>query len=127
MDSAENYLEAIRAIRALGVKLSLDDFGTGYSSLSYLNRFPLDRLKIDRAFVRDMLDAPADLAVIKAIIELGHELGLRVVAEGVENEDEANTLRSIGCDELQGFLYSPAISAEELETWAAQRVAADVE
>ena len=127
MDSAENYLDAIRAIRALGVKLSLDDFGTGYSSLSYLNRFPLDRLKIDRAFVRDMLDAPADLAVIKAIIELGHELGLRVVAEGVENEDEANTLRSIGCDELQGFLYSPAISAEELETWAAQRVAADVE
>jgi EAL domain-containing protein (putative c-di-GMP-specific phosphodiesterase class I) len=74
-----------------------------------------------------MLAAPADLAVIKAIIELGHELGLRVVAEGVENEDEANTLRSIGCDELQGFLYSPAISAEELEMWAAQRVAADVE
>ncbi|MBN3752059.1 EAL domain-containing protein [Paraburkholderia sp. Tr-20389] len=127
MDSAENYLDAIRAIRALGVKLSLDDFGTGYSSLSYLNRFPLDRLKIDRAFVRDMLDAPADLAVIKAIIELGHELGLRVVAEGVESEDEANTLRSIGCDELQGFLYSAALSADELETWAEQRIEANVE
>jgi diguanylate cyclase (GGDEF)-like protein/PAS domain S-box-containing protein len=127
MDSAENYLDAIRAIRALGVKLSLDDFGTGYSSLSYLNRFPLDRLKIDRAFVRDMLAAPADLAVIRAIIELGHELGLRVIAEGVESEDVANTLRSIGCDELQGFLYSAALSAEELEMWAAQRVAADVE
>ena len=109
------------------MKLSLDDFGTGYSSLSYLNRFPLDRLKIDRTFVRDMLAAPADLAVIKAIIEPGRELGLRVVAEGVESEDEAQTLRSIGCDESQGFLYSEALSADELEAWAAQRIAADVE
>jgi EAL domain-containing protein (putative c-di-GMP-specific phosphodiesterase class I) len=124
MDSAENSLEVIRAIRALGVKLSLDDFGTGYSSLSYLNRFPLDRLKIDRAFVHDMLDAPADLAIIKAIIELGHELGLRVVAEGVENEHEARTLRSIGCDELQGFLYAQALSPAQLWSWSnAQKVA----
>ncbi|MGF6596685.1 diguanylate cyclase (GGDEF)-like protein/PAS domain S-box-containing protein [Paraburkholderia sp. GAS448] len=121
MDSAENYLEAIRAIRALGVKLSLDDFGTGYSSLSYLNRFPLDRLKIDRAFVHDMLDAPADLAIIKAIIELGHELGLRVVAEGVESEHEAQILRGIGCDELQGFLYARALSPEELWCWSNER------
>jgi diguanylate cyclase (GGDEF)-like protein/PAS domain S-box-containing protein len=117
MDNAENHLAVIEAIRALGVKLSLDDFGTGYSSLSYLNRFPLDRLKIDRAFVHDMLDAPADLAIIKAIIELGHELGLRVVAEGVENEHEARMLRSIGCDELQGFLYAEALSPTQLWSW----------
>jgi diguanylate cyclase (GGDEF)-like protein len=118
MDSAENYLEVIAALRSLGVKLSLDDFGTGYSSLSYLNRFPLDRLKIDRAFVHDMLDAPADLAVIKSIIELGHELGLRVVAEGVETEREAQILRSIGCDELQGFLFARPMKPSQLWIWA---------
>jgi diguanylate cyclase (GGDEF)-like protein/PAS domain S-box-containing protein len=121
MDNAENYLATINAIRTLGVKLSLDDFGTGYSSLSYLNRFPLDRLKIDRAFVLDMLDAPADLAIIRAIIELGRELGLRVVAEGVENEHQARILRTIGCDELQGFLFSKALSPADLWSWTIAR------
>ncbi|MGF6408397.1 bifunctional diguanylate cyclase/phosphodiesterase [Paraburkholderia tuberum] len=121
MDNAENYLTTIQAIRKLGVKLSLDDFGIGYSSLSYLNRFPLDRLKIDRAFVQDMLDAPADLAIIRAIIELGHELGLRVVAEGVESEHQAQILRNIGCDELQGFLFSKALSPTELRSWSSVR------
>ncbi|WP_233837263.1 EAL domain-containing protein [Paraburkholderia sp. ZP32-5] len=121
MDNAENYLATTNAIRALGIKLSLDDFGTGYSSLSYLNRFPLDRLKIDRAFVLDMLDAPADLAIIRAIIELGHELGLRVVAEGVENEHQARILRTIGCDELQGFLFSKALSPADLWSWTTAR------
>ncbi len=121
MDDAEIYLDAINSLRALGVKLSLDDFGTGYSSLSYLNRFPLDRLKIDRAFVHDMLDAPADLAIIRSIIELGHELGLRVVAEGVESEREAEILRGIGCDELQGFLFSKALPPDQLWAWANER------
>jgi EAL domain-containing protein (putative c-di-GMP-specific phosphodiesterase class I) len=124
MDNAENYLTTINAIRKLGVKLSLDDFGIGYSSLSYLNRFPLDRLKIDRAFVQDMLDAPADLAIIRAIIELGHELGLRVVAEGVESEHQAQILRTIGCDELQGFLFSKALSPADLWSWRTARMAA---
>jgi diguanylate cyclase (GGDEF)-like protein/PAS domain S-box-containing protein len=124
MDSAENYLEPIKLLRALGVKLSLDDFGTGYSSLSYLNRFPLDRLKIDRAFVHDMLDTPADLAIIKAIIELGHELGLRVVAEGVESEREAQILRSIGCDELQGYQFSKPLAPSQLRFWANERMIA---
>ncbi|MGF6770706.1 diguanylate cyclase (GGDEF)-like protein/PAS domain S-box-containing protein [Paraburkholderia sp. GAS199] len=124
MDNAENYLATINAIRQLGVKLSLDDFGIGYSSLSYLNRFPLDRLKIDRAFVHTMLDAPADLAIIRAIIELGHELGLRVVAEGVESEHQAHILRSIGCDELQGFLFAKALSPEDFWLWRTARMAA---
>jgi diguanylate cyclase (GGDEF)-like protein len=118
MDNAENYREEIDTLRKLGVKLSLDDFGTGYSSLSYLNRFPLDRLKIDRAFVHDMLDAPTDLAIIKAIIKLGHELGLRVVAEGVETAHEAQVLRGIGCDELQGFLFSKPLPPAQLAQWA---------
>ncbi|MFM0715571.1 EAL domain-containing protein [Paraburkholderia strydomiana] len=124
MDSAEDYLTTINAIRKLGVKLSLDDFGIGYSSLSYLNRFPLDRLKIDRAFVQDMLEAPADLAIIRAIIDLGHELGLRVVAEGVESEHQARILRDIGCDELQGFLFSKALSPSDLWSWSSARLAA---
>jgi EAL domain-containing protein (putative c-di-GMP-specific phosphodiesterase class I) len=124
MDSAEDYLTTISAIRKLGVKLSLDDFGIGYSSLSYLNRFPLDRLKIDRAFVQDMLEAQADLAIIRAIIDLGHELGLRVVAEGVESEHQARILRDIGCDELQGFLFSKALSPADLWSWSSARLAA---
>ncbi|ARP82836.1 sensor domain-containing diguanylate cyclase [Bordetella genomosp. 8] len=121
MGQAESYLDAIHALRSLGVRLSLDDFGTGYSSLSYLNRFPLDRLKIDKTFVRDMIDAPADIAVVKAIIELGHELGLRVVAEGVESEQEATTLRRIGCDQLQGYLYGRPMPGSQLPAWVAAR------
>lgn len=121
MDNTENYLHAINSLRALGVKLSLDDFGTGYSSLSYLNRFPLDRLKIDRAFVQAMLNAPADLAIIRSIIALGHELGLRVVAEGVESEREVQILQSVGCDELQGFLFSEPLPPSKLWTWEDQR------
>ncbi|VFR43761.1 diguanylate cyclase/phosphodiesterase (GGDEF & EAL domains) with PAS/PAC sensor(s) [plant metagenome] len=127
MSNAENYLDVIRDIRKLGVKLSLDDFGTGYSSLSYLNRFPLDRLKIDQAFVRGMLDSATDLAVVKAIIELGHELGLRVVAEGVEREEEAQALCSIGCDELQGYLFGRPMPGAQLPQWCedAGRLAAE--
>ncbi|WP_345817601.1 EAL domain-containing protein (plasmid) [Paraburkholderia sp. PREW-6R] len=121
VDHDKSYVIAIRALRALGVRLSLDDFGTGYSSLSYLNRFPLDRLKIDRAFVRDMLDAAADLAIVRAIVDLGHHLGLRVVAEGVESEHQAATLRGLGCDELQGFLFSQAIAGDALPAWSHAR------
>ncbi|HTK00608.1 MAG TPA: EAL domain-containing protein [Bordetella sp.] len=121
MSQADSYLDAIHALRSLGVRLSLDDFGTGYSSLSYLNRFPLDRLKIDQAFVRDMIDTPADVAVVKAIIELGHELGLRVVAEGVESEQEAQTLRRIGCDQLQGYLYGRPMPGAQFPAWVAGR------
>ncbi|WP_322049204.1 EAL domain-containing protein [Paraburkholderia sp. J67] len=121
MESVDRYLGAVNAIRALGVKLSLDDFGTGYSSLSYLHRFPLDRLKIDRAFVNGRLEASADIAVIRAIVELGHELGLRVVAEGVEQAHEADALRRLGCDELQGFLYAKPLPHEALAQWLQTR------
>jgi EAL domain-containing protein (putative c-di-GMP-specific phosphodiesterase class I) len=122
MANAESYLDSIRAIRSIGVKLSLDDFGTGYSSLSYLRRFPLDRLKVDQTFVRNMLGVSADLAVVKAIVELGHELGLRVVAEGVESEAEAQALRRIGCDELQGYLYGRPMPGDRLASWLRDRI-----
>ncbi|MBL8349597.1 MAG: EAL domain-containing protein [Burkholderiaceae bacterium] len=120
MGNAEHTLTQLHAIKRLGVALAVDDFGTGYSSLAYLNRFPIDRLKIDRSFVSDMLDDPTDLAITRAIIGLGHTLRLKVVAEGVEHEREARVLRQAGCDELQGYLYGRPMAADAL---AAQLVA----
>jgi EAL domain-containing protein (putative c-di-GMP-specific phosphodiesterase class I) len=111
----------LHAIKRLGVELAIDDFGTGYSSLNYLNRFPIDRLKIDRSFVRDMLEDPTDLAITRAIIGLGHTLGLKVVAEGVETDREAQTLRAWECDELQGYLFARPMPAQELSRWMGGR------
>ncbi|UCE86697.1 MAG: EAL domain-containing protein [Deltaproteobacteria bacterium] len=101
------------ALHDMGIGLALDDFGTGYSSLSYLRRFPLDRVKIDRSFVREITTNTDDAALAGAIIAMVHSLGLRVVAEGVETSEQAAFLRERGCDELQGFLFSPAVPADE--------------
>jgi predicted signal transduction protein with EAL and GGDEF domain len=117
MEHVGSTIDLLRAIKALGVSLAVDDFGTGYSSLNYLHRFPIDKLKIDQSFVNDMLDDPNDLAITRAIIGLGHTLGLKVVAEGVEHIDEARMLAAAGCDELQGYLYSPPLPADEFIAW----------
>ncbi len=119
MTESENTLKEIQRLKSLGVLLSLDDFGTGYSSLSYLHRFPIDKLKIDRSFVRDMIEDPADLVITRAIIGLGHALSLRVVAEGVEHDEELKVLRMAGCDEVQGYLFSRPMQAIEFENWLA--------
>ncbi|MFT3956945.1 MAG: EAL domain-containing protein [Piscinibacter sp.] len=124
MSDAEGHLRQMHALRALGVKLSIDDFGTGYSSLAYLNRLPIDKLKIDRGFVHRMLADPTDRAITMAIIGLGHTLGLKVVAEGVEREAEAALLRDSLCDELQGFLFARPMPADALADWLRQRLAA---
>jgi EAL domain-containing protein (putative c-di-GMP-specific phosphodiesterase class I) len=117
MEGAEHNLRQMQALRTLGVALSIDDFGTGYSSLAYLNRFPIDKLKIDRSFVHDMLADPTDRAITMAIIGLGHTLGLKVVAEGVEQVREAELLREAHCDELQGYLFAEPMAADDLAAW----------
>jgi diguanylate cyclase (GGDEF)-like protein/PAS domain S-box-containing protein len=117
MESAGATLRELQALKSLGVQLSIDDFGTGYSSLTYLSRFPIDKLKIDRSFVHDMLDDPADLAIIMAIIGLGKSLGLEVVAEGVESAEQAAKLREAACDELQGYFFGRPMAAAEMGAW----------
>jgi EAL domain-containing protein (putative c-di-GMP-specific phosphodiesterase class I) len=97
----------------MGVGLALDDFGTGYSSLSYLRRFPISVLKIDRSFVSELPANRDDAALVAAIVTMGHSLRLRVVAEGVETLEQAEHLRALGCDHLQGHLFSAAVPANE--------------
>jgi diguanylate cyclase (GGDEF)-like protein/PAS domain S-box-containing protein len=122
MSDPESMVVTLDELRRRGVELSLDDFGTGYSSLSYLHRFPLDTLKIDRSFVTRMCRAPEAFRLVRSIIELGHDLGLDVVAEGVEAADEAERLRELGCDFAQGYFYSRPVSADAAEALLRQRV-----
>jgi EAL domain-containing protein (putative c-di-GMP-specific phosphodiesterase class I) len=114
MESVEANLVVLRRLRVLGVHLSIDDFGTGYSSMSYLKRFPINTLKIDRAFVTDLPDDKESAGISQAIIALAHTLNLKTVAEGVETASQAEFLASSGCDYLQGFLFSQALSALQL-------------
>ncbi|WP_018989522.1 EAL domain-containing protein [Aromatoleum toluclasticum] len=101
-------------LKELGVRLSLDDFGTGYSSLAYLSRFPIDVVKIDQSFVRDIVTNPANAAIVQATIAMSQKLGKLVIAEGVETEEQLQYLRRSECDEVQGFLFSPAVPADEV-------------
>ena len=117
MGEPTRSLEVLERLRAMGIELSIDDFGTGYSSLSYLKRLPVHEIKIDRAFVADMLNDAGASAIVRSVIELGHNLGLRVVAEGVESAEQADALSSIGCDGLQGYYISPAVPAENVAAW----------
>jgi diguanylate cyclase (GGDEF)-like protein len=111
--------EVLHALRAMGLHLSVDDFGTGYSSFSYLKHFPLDTLKIDRSFVREITSDPDDAAITTAIIAMGHALGLKVVAEGVETAGQQALLRRQGCDELQGYHFSRPVPADRFAAYLA--------
>ncbi|PLK49242.1 bifunctional diguanylate cyclase/phosphodiesterase [Uliginosibacterium sp. TH139] len=114
IDEADTVIRVIDAVNAMGIGVSLDDFGTGYSSLSYLTRFHLQTLKIDRAFVNGIERSERNLALVRAIIAMGHSLGMKIVAEGVETEEQARMLTELGCEYLQGYLISRPVPAAEI-------------
>jgi diguanylate cyclase (GGDEF)-like protein/PAS domain S-box-containing protein len=115
MEDVGHSVGSLQAVRAMGVTVAIDDFGTGYSSLSHLAKLPVDTLKIDRSFVVDMTVSAEGLALVSTIITLAHSMKLKVVAEGVETEEQERLLRVLGCDEMQGFLFSKAVPAEVFE------------
>ncbi len=115
MQQDEVSIATLKALADAGIGLCLDDFGTGHSALSFIRSFPIDRIKIDRSFVAGITTNSADAKFTEAIIAMAHALGLEVVGEGVETREQAELLRGQGCDELQGFLFSRAVPAEEFE------------
>jgi diguanylate cyclase len=115
MSDAEESVHILEAISRMGVLVSVDDFGTGYSSMSYLRRFPIDKLKIDRCFVEQMTARTEDASIVRAIISLAHSLHLKVIAEGVETPEQLQLLAELGCDQYQGFYFSPALLPAKFE------------
>jgi len=113
VDDMSAVIKKLTTIKNLGVKLSIDDFGTGYSSLSYLSHLPVDTIKIDRSFIMQMLDSDEKLAMVRNMIRLGHDLGMQLVAEGVEDVDQLLVLQELGCDITQGYYFSPPVSSNE--------------
>lgn len=117
MKDPDLLIKTLYQIKQLGISISIDDFGTGFSSLSYLQKLDVDRLKIDRAFVNEIKDASSDASIAKMVIQLGRNLGLSVIAEGVESEMQAQTLKSFGCHLAQGYLFAKPMTREDLHTW----------
>jgi EAL domain-containing protein (putative c-di-GMP-specific phosphodiesterase class I) len=113
MDDPAKVIELLGAIHERGIHIALDDFGTGHSSLAYLKRFPIDCLKVDRAFIKDMPDNLDDVAIAKTIVAMAQALGLTTVAEGVETEGQLSLLKEMGCDQIQGYLFSKPLSADD--------------
>ena len=128
LNEVDRVTTALQALHAMGIALALDDFGTGYASLSHLRQFPLDVLKVDRSFIASLARSPnaADLAIVQSLIELGHRLGLRVVAEGVESEAQLTALRRMGCNAVQGRLVGRPLAPDEIGRWLSARVARQV-
>ena len=116
---------SLNAIRKLGIKISIDDFGTGYSSLSYLSKFPFNTIKIDKSFVKDLQTNKRDQSLCAAIITMAHKLDINVVAEGVENQQQAQLLKQAGCDYAQGYYFAPPMAAAQFEEWHASHARSD--
>src|ERR1700730_11556060 len=112
MHDTNRAITLLRAIKALGVHLAIDDFGTGYSSLAQIKRFPIDTIKIDRSFIREIPRDEEDMAITRAIIAMGRSLSLTVVAEGVETKEQQSFMRQFACDEIQGFYFSRPVTPE---------------
>jgi diguanylate cyclase (GGDEF)-like protein len=117
MEDPSHALEVMQRLHEIGFRLAIDDFGTGYSSLTYLKRLPVDELKIDKSFVRGLVGDRDDAAIVRATIDLAHDMGLSVTAEGVEDEAVLNALRRLGCDRVQGYFVSPPLGSKEIEEW----------
>ncbi|MCY1533751.1 putative signaling protein [compost metagenome] len=117
MEDPTKALEALLALKQLGARLFVDDFGIGHSSLSYLQRLPVDAIKIDQSFIAPILDSPRSAAIVRSAVELGHELGLEVVAEGVENQMVWNRLAELGCDVVQGYFIGMPMPVEQFDAW----------
>jgi diguanylate cyclase (GGDEF)-like protein/PAS domain S-box-containing protein len=115
MEDIEGNIEKLKAVRAMGMQIAVDDFGTGYSSLSYLTKLPIHALKIDRSFISQMGNSPEQMAIVSTVISLGRALNLKVVAEGVETEEQANLLRLLRCDEVQGYLFARPLPVKDVE------------
>lgn len=126
MSDPESALPVLRALHGLGLRISVDDFGTGYSSLAYLRRLPVDEVKIDKSFVLGLASDLGDLAIVRSIVELGHSLGLTVVAEGVEQDATRDQLVEMGCDVAQGYLISRPLGPDRFEAWLAARTVRDI-
>lgn len=122
MENTQHTIASLQRLHAMGVKISIDDFGTGYSSLAYLRRFPIDTLKIDIAFIREVTTNPQDAAITRTIIELAHSLNLRVVAEGVETQAQLAFLKDAGCDQIQGYLFSRPLPVDTLKRLLLERL-----
>jgi EAL domain-containing protein (putative c-di-GMP-specific phosphodiesterase class I) len=125
IDNPEKALLMLTKLHQLGVHVSLDDFGTGYSSLAYLKRYPLNELKIDQMFVRNMRESAGDWAIVRTVVNLAHNFGLLAVAEGVEDQATLDELGKVGCDLAQGFLFSKAIAYPDFIDWYRARPAID--
>jgi EAL domain-containing protein (putative c-di-GMP-specific phosphodiesterase class I) len=110
----EAALSVLHRLRSLGVRIALDDFGTGYSSLSYLRRFPFDKIKIDRSFIKDVADTDGSFAIVQAVVNIAKSRNITTTAEGVETEQQLEVLRTMGCNELQGYLFSRPVPVQEL-------------
>ena len=120
MEDPLELARTLEKLKAIGVKLAIDDFGTGHSSLMHLKRFPIDKLKIDRTFVKDCPGDPDDVAITGAIIDLARNMGITSIAEGVDDKAQFDFLKSRGCDELQGYLFARAMPPEEIAVWLAR-------
>ncbi len=114
LDATEATIATLEGLRGLGVRIALDDFGTGFSSLTFLKRFPIDIVKVDRSFVRDVAVDPDDAAIVAAVADLGRSLHLETIAEGVETEEQFSRIRQLGCRQAQGYLFSRPCAPEDI-------------